>query len=288
MRRRTHDGNTRGFTIIELLVVIAVIAVLLAILLPALAKARHNARLASCESNLRSRGQIVHIYAASERDAMPPGEITWNKRQDDGSYQSTLWDLGRFLADYEGHPYITDPDLPFDTPSGIWRCVEIRREQDGAHSTHQTFTHEANNTCVFSIAFIDDETGDKQAFANVLSGWELVAGGWCTTATFPRPSELVMIFDSLTFYFIPHQHRHARGTIQLSWELVSGTEVDNQGTHSALARLPTVFVDGHAAALPMDTAYWQDTARSYKPPAYGDPITLYDRELQRLVWYARR
>lgn len=43
----------KGFTLIELLVVIAIIAILAAILFPAFARARENARRASCQSNLK-------------------------------------------------------------------------------------------------------------------------------------------------------------------------------------------------------------------------------------------
>ncbi|MEO6908827.1 MAG: DUF1559 domain-containing protein [Abditibacteriaceae bacterium] len=45
--------RTRGFTLIELLVVIAIIAILAAILFPVFARARENARRASCQSNLK-------------------------------------------------------------------------------------------------------------------------------------------------------------------------------------------------------------------------------------------
>lgn len=43
----------RGFTLIELLVVIAIIAILAAILFPVFARARENARRASCQSNAK-------------------------------------------------------------------------------------------------------------------------------------------------------------------------------------------------------------------------------------------
>ncbi len=51
-RMNSYHMN-KGFTLIELLVVIAIIAILAAILFPVFARARENARRASCQSNLK-------------------------------------------------------------------------------------------------------------------------------------------------------------------------------------------------------------------------------------------
>jgi len=61
--RGTVRPVCNGFTLIELLVVVAIIALLIAILLPALGKARYQARLAVCASHLRQIGTGIHLYA---------------------------------------------------------------------------------------------------------------------------------------------------------------------------------------------------------------------------------
>ncbi|MCI0484396.1 MAG: type II secretion system GspH family protein [candidate division NC10 bacterium] len=60
-----------GFTLIELLVVIAAIALLMAILLPALNRARKQAKAIVCQSRLRQWGTILASYAQDNDGRFP-------------------------------------------------------------------------------------------------------------------------------------------------------------------------------------------------------------------------
>jgi len=74
VRERTlsrHRGVAGGFTLIEILVVVAIIGLLVAILLPALARAREQARRVVCMSNLRQQGYGFSGYSAANRSLFP-------------------------------------------------------------------------------------------------------------------------------------------------------------------------------------------------------------------------
>ena len=62
-----------AFTLVELLVVIGIIAVLVGILLPTLRTAREAANRASCLSNLRQIGTMLHMYANLAKGKVPLG-----------------------------------------------------------------------------------------------------------------------------------------------------------------------------------------------------------------------
>ena len=64
----------QGFTLIELLVVVAIIAMLVSILMPALRRARDQAKLVVCHSNLRKIGLAIAYYAA-DFDGWLPGTM---------------------------------------------------------------------------------------------------------------------------------------------------------------------------------------------------------------------
>ena len=66
MARR--DASIRAFTIIELLVVVSIIALLIGILLPAISKARDQAKLSMSQANLRNLATAHANYEAEWGD----------------------------------------------------------------------------------------------------------------------------------------------------------------------------------------------------------------------------
>lgn len=69
-----------GVTLIEVLVVVSILAVLAAILLPALARARSQARGVQCLSNLRQIASAFHAYADANDGTLPDewSGLTWD------------------------------------------------------------------------------------------------------------------------------------------------------------------------------------------------------------------
>lgn len=84
MRPGNSDAEKRrGFTLIELLVVISVIVLLMALLLPALSRARKQARAVVCQANLKQWG--LHFAAfASENDGRL---LEWEEWGDHSSFE---------------------------------------------------------------------------------------------------------------------------------------------------------------------------------------------------------
>lgn len=106
----------RAFTLIELLVVIAIVALLVSILIPSLSTARELARRVPCMANLAMVGSGVVMYAANNRDIIPPVKIARNV--------SPTWWAAWWWADMVG-PYI-DADCKILPDAGDMASVGVQ------------------------------------------------------------------------------------------------------------------------------------------------------------------
>lgn len=75
-KRRGVAGS--GFTLIELLVVIVIIAILAAMLLPALSRARDQARTALCTNRMKTFNVMINLYRTSFDEWFPVNNVWTN------------------------------------------------------------------------------------------------------------------------------------------------------------------------------------------------------------------
>jgi len=132
MLHRTQ--RNQGFTLIELLVVIAIISILASILFPVFARARENARRASCLSNLKQVGLGIMMYV-QDYDEKYPMQFYFPTFSDNatpvaGKYLQTqagtpgvLFEIGDTNSGVLGH-YITWMDLiyPYTKSVQVFKC----------------------------------------------------------------------------------------------------------------------------------------------------------------------
>jgi prepilin-type N-terminal cleavage/methylation domain-containing protein len=93
-----NAAPSRAFTLVELLVVIGIIALLISMLLPALGRARQQANLIYCQSNLRSIGQLIQLYGSEYRGYTP---AVWDT--------TTFVTFADILSVTSNHKYATAP-----------------------------------------------------------------------------------------------------------------------------------------------------------------------------------
>ena len=220
-----RSSRKRGFTLIELLVVIAIIAILAAILFPVFARARENARRASCSSNLKQLGLALIQY-----------------NQDyDGGFPVSYYNSGWQPAGTEGG-YTATATYPYTKSAQIWTCPS---QNSGDFPKFQTdLSQPATIKMTYAINFyIMSRKADAPAMVN--------------EASIPAPSEIIAIAEAGGLNPNP--------TINLndSWNQVYATpatgctpsyyDCRRQGTpHFEGANY--LFCDGHVKYMPITRA----------------------------------
>jgi prepilin-type N-terminal cleavage/methylation domain-containing protein len=147
-----------GFTLVELLVVIAIIGLLMSLLFPALVRARFNARLTSCSSNLRQIVAAATTYANDWNSYYP---AAFEYPNNGCRYETTNPNLFRELAPYCGGSVTTN--------NGLWRCPQGVIENPRISKNGSPYPGQVNYSLSPSTAYYS-------LYCNTLSG--VYGGQW--------------------------------------------------------------------------------------------------------------
>jgi prepilin-type N-terminal cleavage/methylation domain-containing protein/prepilin-type processing-associated H-X9-DG protein len=140
----THKKSTEGFTLVELLVVISIIALLVSILMPALAKARGQARKVVCSSNLKQIGLGIEIFVTDSQGYTFP-----QQQRPFGAYP-TDWVNAWWV---QVAPLIEGQKLEHNPVNGdargtVGHCPSHKLKIENGHEVHHngqaTFSYEGN------------------------------------------------------------------------------------------------------------------------------------------------
>jgi len=218
--------DRRAFTLIELLVVIAIIAILASILFPVFARARENARRASCLSNLKQIGLGMMQYTQDYDEKYPP---SW-------------WCQGT-TASCPAEALNTDPSMP----SALF-SVNGNSSGSGHYQTWMDFIFSyVKSTQIFvcpssPVAKTMPNYGYSLAFSNYGGYASSKFGGPSSGNYIPisiaavtRPSEVIAIAEYSSSY----------SYTMAPWNMTA-TNIANKAVAPHLDGGNAIYADGHA------------------------------------------
>jgi len=140
----------KGFTLIELLVVVAIISVLASILFPVFARARENARRASCMSNIKQLELALMQYTQDYDERLPNVQIDVPSSMPVSEYPGGRW----------GNYYWYWPQIlyPYHKSMQVFRCpsgaeVSADKPTSGHYGANEEVLPDRGNPTLSLAAF---------------------------------------------------------------------------------------------------------------------------------------
>jgi prepilin-type N-terminal cleavage/methylation domain-containing protein/prepilin-type processing-associated H-X9-DG protein len=234
----------RGFTLIELLVVIAIIAILAAILFPVFARARENARRASCQSNLKQMGLAMMQYVQDYDEKYCAESAYLGPNAPGGAWytpQPELWFWPQIL-----HPYHKSVQV-FQCPSS---SVGVPSVVGGDTFNGPMYGHYAYNTL-----FGRDSGENGLSSSAILSSASLIMfteGG---------------LYDTNWYWAaFPNAYRYLSGTGDVDGTTVPAPGAQDYKSGRHFGGVNVTFADGHVKWLKTSKMLaWAKTTSPWRP-----------------------
>lgn len=230
--KNTEKVPAAAFTLIELLVVLAIISILTAILFPVFARARENARRASCLSNLQQIGLAFLQYTQD-----------YDERYPLSSYQATASDKNISWT-VTAQPYMKSVRL--------FRCPS----DEGLRWT--TPASPANGNNYYTTSYI-------------MNAWIAGSSKYGCLAAINSPSKFIILVDANTNYDpLQRDHFHPFYWVSNDPDVTPSAFMHNQTWNSStdetyeialrrhLEAFNSLCADGHAKATRWSQAWFED------------------------------
>jgi prepilin-type N-terminal cleavage/methylation domain-containing protein/prepilin-type processing-associated H-X9-DG protein len=242
MKSVSSFQRPRGFTLIELLVVIAIIAILAAILFPVFARARENARRASCQSNLKQIG-LGALQYTQDYDEKYPGTGYTNS-----SGHQIMW------MDFV-QPYVKSTQI-FNCPShsfgGNLKAFNSNVGARGTTSPNKEFGSYIFNNSFYSPNIVRGPGGQSLAAFGSTATTVLVGDG----ADSGGNADFYCYNETTPYSLVTGANPK---TMQSNW----GGGGDQALTERHLDTVNILFADGHVKAMKLDELLRRSTVAGF-------------------------
>lgn len=249
-----RPAGQKAFTLIELLVVIAIIAILAAILFPVFARARENARKASCLSNLKQIGLGILQYAQDNDERVVRG---WTGNAGyEASDPNANGGTGKYKWMDSIYPYVKSEQI-FNCPSHGANPYRYFKNLTGA-STSNYGSYAQNNT-YWGMSGTPASPGSGDGTNSP------------SLASFALPATTVQTVEGLGDYEFAWQDVNAQPSIDTTASPRRLYTVSERH----LDRTNALFCDGHAKSVKLDLLVEPSTTLYGGKPAYRN-LTIQD------------
>ncbi len=225
----------RAFTLIELLVVISIIALLVSILMPALGRAREQARRTVCASNQDQCGISLIMYSHDHNDALPLNNANgW------------LWDISYSTTDFiigSGGDrkifYCPSDNTKTSEMSHFWQFTQFMTQGLTPSETDlpENGLDRDNTYRVTGYFWLMDTVNGRP---NKIEGPQ--AKHWVKKTTGKFPAELELMTDAVLYDMNIGSYNDVHGGSWNRWQIADRT---NHLQDDEPAGGNILFVDGH-------------------------------------------